>query len=333
MAIRMGIIGCGRWMSRGHIGLLMASPDVGIVGLADPSDESIATLCATHPGLDDIPAFADHRAMLDAVKPDAVVIATPHTLHLEHAVDAFAAGCHVMLEKPMVTSVAEARTLLAKRDEAGRELLVAYQRHYTPAYRYVAAAIAGGDIGAVEYVAGLQTLHWTELTEGRWRQDYALSGGGQMIDAGSHLFDSIMFAIDRDVAAVMAYQSGLTPGVDVNSAIALRFAGGALATIALVGMAPAGWWEDISFYGSDGAILIRTPGFGDWADATVTHRHKTKGDIAVELPAASTPDGNFIDLILGRDENRSPGEAGLRVIQVSEAAARSAESGREERPD
>ena len=238
-----------------------------------------------------------------------------------------------MLEKPMVTTGAEARTLLAKRDAAGRELLVAYQRHYTPTYRYVAEAIGRGDIGEIEYVAGLQTLHWTELTDGRWRQDFELSGGGQMIDAGSHLFDSIMYAIDRDVAAVMAYQSGIAPGVDVNSAIALRFEGGALATVALVGMAPSGWWEDISFYGSDGAILIRTPGFGDWADATVIHRHKTKGDIAVEFPEASTPDQNFIDVILGRDQNRSSGEAGLRVIQVSAAAARSAESGREERPD
>ncbi len=333
MAIRMGIIGCGRWMSRGHIGLLLASPDVAIVGLADPSDESVAAMRAAHPGLGDVPAFADDREMMAAVNPDAVVIATPHTLHLEHALDAFAAGCHVMLEKPMVTSVAEARTLLARRDAVGRELVVAYQRHYTPTYRYVAEAIARGDIGEIEYVAGLQTLHWTELTEGRWRQDFELSGGGQMIDAGSHLFDSIMFAIDRDVAAVMAYQSGLTPGVDVNSAISLRFDGGALANLALVGMAPAGWWEDISFYGSEGAILIRTPGFGDWADATVTHRHKTKGDIAVELPEASTPDQNFIEVILGRDQNRSPGEAGLRVIQVSETAARSAQSGREERPD
>ncbi len=224
--IRFGIIGCGQWMGMTHIGRLLASADAEIVGLADPAAESIERTRADHPGLEYTPDFTDHGEMLEAVKPDAVVIATPHTLHMRHALDSFAAGCHILLEKPMVTSVAEARELLARRDELGKVLMVSYQRHYLPAYLYVAKAIARGDIGEIEYVAGLQTQAWVQGTGGSWRQDPKFSGGGQLIDSGSHLIDFMMYAVDQEVAGVIAYQADLATPVNVNSAISLRFESG-----------------------------------------------------------------------------------------------------------
>ena len=319
-------------MGMSHIGRLLASEDTEIVGLADPAKESIEKRRADHPGLADIPDFADHREMLAATKPDAVAIATPHTLHMEHALDSFAAGCHVLLEKPMVTSVAEARELLAKRDELGKELMVSYQRHYLPAYRYVAETIARGDIGDIEYVAGLQTQAWVQGTTGSWRQDPEFSGGGQLIDSGSHLIDIIMYAVNQEVAGVMAYQTDLGTPVNVNSAVSIRFENGALGTISVVGNGPRGMWEDVSFYGSKGAILLRTPSIADWRETIVTHENHETGDVEIQFPEESTPDQNFIDVILGRDKLLAPGESGLRVIQVTEAAMRSAQSGREEKP-
>ena len=319
-------------MGMSHIGRLLASADAEIVGLADPAKDSIEKTRADHPGLKDTPDFADHREMLEVTKPDAVAIATPHTLHMQHALDSFAAGCHILLEKPMVTSVAEARELLARRDELGKVLMVSYQRHYLPAYRYVAVAIARGDIGEIEYVAGLQTQAWVKGTAGSWRQDPEFSGGGQLIDSGSHLIDIIMYAVDQEVAGVMAYQADLSMPVNINSAISLRFENGALGTISVVGNGPRGMWEDVSFYGSEGAILLRTPSIEDWRKTVITHENHKTGDVEVVLPEESTPDENFIDVILGRDELKAPGESGLRVIQVTEAATRSAQSGREEKP-
>ena len=330
--IRFGIIGCGNWMRMSHIKQLLELPDAEIVALADPSDDSIATTRETFPDLRDTPAFADHREMLATAKPDAVAIATPHTLHMEHSLDAFDSGCHVLLEKPMVTSVAEARQLLAKRDELGKELMVSYQRHYLPEYQYVAEAIARGDIGEIEYVAALQSQAWLGGTAGSWRQDPEFSGGGQLIDSGSHLIDIVMYAVNQEVASVMAYLTNLSTPVNINSAIALRFEGGAMGTISVVGNGPRGMWEDVSFYGSKGTILLRTPAIEKVRRTLVTHENHETGEVAVQMPEGSTPDQNFIDVILGRAALKAPGEAGLRVIQVTEAAARSARSGREETP-
>ena len=322
-------------MGNSHIPRLVASKETEIVGLADPTLESIDQRQTAHPTLNSVPDYRDHREMLEKTKPDAVAIASPHTLHMEHAMDSFAADCHVLLEKPMVTSVREARELLSKRDESGKLLIVSYQRHYLPAYRYVAEAIGRGEIGDVEYVAGLQSQSWVQQTAGSWRQDPRFSGGGQLIDSGSHLIDIIMYAINEEVAGVLAYQTNLGTPVNVNSAISIRFQNGALGTISVVGHGPDGMGEDISFYGSKGTILLRTPTFkaGQGQETIVTHENHKTGPVDIRFPEESTPDQNFIDAIRGKAKILAPGESGLRVIQVTEAATRSASSGREEVPD
>lgn len=319
-------------MRMSHIERLVASPEAEIVGLADPSDDSIATTRETFPALKETPAFADHQELMAATKPAAVAIATPHTLHMRHAMDAFDAGCHILLEKPMVTSVGEARQLIARRDELSLELMVSYQRHYLPAYRYVAEAIARGDIGDIEYVAGLQSQAWLGATAGSWRQDQQFSGGGQLIDSGSHLIDIMMYAVNQEVVGVMAYQTNLSSDVNINSAIALRFGNGAMGTISVVGNGPRNMWEDVSFYGSKGTILLRTPSIDDHKNTQVLHENHATGDVTVEMPEGSTPDQNFIDVLNGTAELMAPAEAGLRVIQVTEAAMLSAKSGKEEIP-
>src|SRR5208282_2684920 len=68
--------------------------------------------------------FEDYRAMLDQVPMDGVVISSPHVLHYEHAVGALARGCHLLVEKPLTTSAADARDLMAKADAAGRQVIV-----------------------------------------------------------------------------------------------------------------------------------------------------------------------------------------------------------------
>ena len=176
-AIRMGIIGCGNFMST-HIPRLLDIDDVEIVGLADPSTASIARMKERNPGLAGVAEYASHRDLLRDARPGAVEVGSPHALHFEQIVDALDAGCHVMTEKPLVCTVAEGEEALACRDRAGTILMVSYQRHYSPAHRYIRQQIQSGAIGRIQLVTGLQHHGWYWEQRGQWRQDPELSGGG-----------------------------------------------------------------------------------------------------------------------------------------------------------
>ena len=327
--IRVGIIGCGGNMS-GHVKRLVEAHagEVEVAALVDPGAGAIERLAERHPAVAGAPRFADHREMLAAVRPDAVEISTPHTLHYQQIVDSLEAGAHVLTEKPMVCEVGHALDVIRRSRALGKVLLVSYQRHYQPLFRYVRDQIAAGELGDVQFVSGLQSQDWYRGTRGTWRSRLALSGGGQLNDSGSHLLDVLLWATGQAVAAVHCFQEDLGGEVDINSALSLRFRSGATGTLSIVGNAPGGMWEDITIYGSKGAIFFRTAGVRGEPER-FQQRWFDRPDVltAPALPPASDPDANFVDAIKGRAAVESPAECGLRVIELTEAAWRSARTG------
>lgn len=327
--IRMAIIGCGGNMS-GHVTRLVKehAGEVEVVALVDPSEASIDKLVQANPSVADIPRFAAHDAMLASIRPDAVEISTPHTLHYRHIMDSLDAGAHVLTEKPMVCEVGHALEVIRHSRVLGKVLLVSYQRHYQPVFRYIKQQIADGGLGEIQFITGLQNQNWLNATRGLWRQRLSLSGGGQLNDSGSHLLDILLWMTGLSVEQVHCFQENLGSEVDINSAVSLRFRNGATGTLSVIGNAPGNMWEDITIYGSAGAIYYRTSGVrGEpvrfqqrWFD-----RAETLTD--PPLPEGSDPDTNFIDAIRGRAVVESPAICGLRVIELTEAAWRSARTG------
>ena len=107
--------------------------------------------------------------------------------------------------------------------------------------------------------------------------------------------------------------------MDINSALALRFKNGAQGTVSVIGDAPC-WYEDFTIWGEAGVLFYR--------NGRLSHCGPD-GAIAEpeNLPAGGDPDKNFIDAILGRDVVWAPPVCGLRVIELTEAAWKSAEAG------
>ncbi len=316
--VRIGIIGAGG-IARAHVKRLMDIPEAEVVAFADPSEAAIGRMRTEFPHTAGIPCFADYCEMLARVPMDAVQINTPHTQHFEQGMAALAANKHVLMEKPMVCSVPHAHALI----EAGRGkvLMIAYQRRFQGTYACVRDLIQSGAVGQVQYVAALQSQGWLRGTRGTWRQCKALSGGGQLNDSGSHLIDVLLWATGLVADTVYATCCNYDTEVDIDSALVLQFTNGAQGTLSVIGDSPM-WWEEFSVWGSEGAVLYRNGAvmmqrFGESTMTTVT-----------DLPADSTPDRNFIDAILGRDAVQVPPECGLRVIELTEAAWRSAEEGR-----
>ena len=319
--IRTGFIGCGGNASS-HIGRVLQIPEAEVVALCDPSSDSLARAKERNPGARDLPEFADYQKMLAEVELDAVQISTPHTLHFEQIMASLDKGLHVLSEKPMVCSVEHAHKVIAKANEVNRTLMISYQRHLQPAYRFVRDKVNAGEMGDIQFVSALQDQRWYEGTKGLWRQQLSLSGGGQLNDSGSHLLDIVLWMTGLGVDEVHAFVENFESEVDINSALTVKFKNGALGNLSIVGNSPVGgMWEDITVWGTKAVVYIR--------NGKIIYK-AADSDEAVEpegLPEASTPDRNFYDAILGRDEVQVPPECGLRVIELTEAAWESARTG------
>ena len=322
--VKIGLIGCGGIM-HWHVGNYREIKQARIAALCDTSRTMLQKMVEKHPELAGLPTFKDYRKMVADVELDGVVIATPHTLHVEQILTCLGAGLHVLTEKPMVCGVADAKKVMKKAEQKRRVMMISYQRHFDPAFRLARKLIAEGKLGRLTFVTALQGQEWLRGTKGTWRQKAALSGGGQLNDSGSHLVDIILWVTGLVPESVFARIDNRGTEVDILSALTMRFKGGAIGTLSIVGDAP-GWWEEIAFYGEEGALYIRNgkllhcvrkkTGWG--ADTT---------DITGKLKYAGNFDRNFVDAILGKDEPQTPPVCGLRVMQLTEAAWESGKTG------
>ncbi len=316
--VRLGFIGCGGIMGT-HVRRLEGSESE-IVALADPGAGAIHRLKSRHPRLDGVAEFDDWEKMLEEVELDAVEIGSPHTLHHEQIMGALQRGLHVLCEKPLTCTSAHAREVCARAALAERVVAVSYQRHYQGNYRFMRELVESGRLGEVQYVAAFQAQEWLRATRGAWRQQLSLSGGGQLNDSGSHLMDMLMWTTGLKAEEVCARCENFDTEVDINSAISVRFEGGALGTVSVIGNAPR-WYEDFTIFGSEGAVYYR--------NGQITHQTGHHGAV-LELRSAPDwmdPDKNFVAAVRGEAENGCPPEIGLRVIEITEAAWRSAEAG------
>ena len=318
--VRVGIIGTGG-ISSGHIRRLIANPNAEITAICDIRPEAMADKVEKYPELKDVPQFDDFRKMIAAGNLDAVEICTPHTTHFEQIMGSLDNGLHVLSEKPMVCTIADAHTVLKKIETTGKTFVLNYQRSYQPEFLFIKEAIASGEYGEVQFVQGLQGQEWLRGCAGTWRHDPALSGGGQLNDSGSHMLAILLFVTGLEVDSVFGYIENLGAKVDINSALSLKFTSGAIGNISVVGNGP-GWYEDITIWCSKGAFYMRN-GKLEVSDAMGKRRTPT----AEELPKGNNPDDNFIAAILGKEEIGSPAMWGLRVIELTEPAWKSAASG------
>ena len=330
--VRIGLIGCGGIMGA-HIGNFRAIKRAEIAALADVKKSQMAAAISNHPELEGVPQFSDYRQMIEHTDLDGVVIATPHAHHFGQIMTCLEADLHVLVEKPMVCTVAHAKQVIKAARRQGKVAMIAYQRHYSPAWRFLRKMMEQGALGKLTFVNALQAQDWLRWTKGGWRHNPRLSCGGQLNDAGSHLIDALLWATGLQPHTVFAQIANRGTRVDILSGLTVRFRGGAIGTLSVVGDAP-GWWEDIAFYGEKGGLYIRRDYLSMPDDRLFrTSRGKSlfSADIRELKPTSrrvGNADKNFVDSILGRDEPQTPAMWGLRVMQLTEAAWTSARTGK-----
>lgn len=280
----------------------------------------------------DRPAYGDHGEMLDeeADDLDAALVVTPHALHFAEASACLDAGLHVLVEKPMTVDVADAVELVDLAGERDRVLQVGYQRHFHPVFREMKRVVDGGRIGEPHAVSCHLGQSWADIQAGTWRTDPDLSGGGQLYDTGSHLLDAMLWTAGAEPRTVAAEMTFSEPGVDVNSALTMTLERDGRPMTANVSISGDG----LAVEPKEGYFVWGTEGRLSYTEGTlyVTEgdgvRYRTEITEGIDFRTLTRKKlENFVASVRGEAEPAVPGECGLRVTTLTEAAYRAADTG------
>ncbi len=319
--VHIALVGCGG-MAHSHIQTLLKIPEVRIVAVVDPVQSLTSSFKQRY--AHDAREYASLDALLADRPPalDAVVLVTPHTMHFAQATQALQAGLHVLVEKPMVTNSDHAYELWRTVNRTNRHLAIGFQAPYTAHYRYIQSLRDSGAIGKPQIVQGWLAQGWLTASRGTWRQDPALSGGGQMYDSGAHVLNGMMCLMNEPVVEVACMHDTCGSPVDINGVAIMRFQSGAMGSVAIGGNSP-GWNVRVSLQ-TDKLQIVTGPhgGFIEFhgSDQFNTPQLPTSSD-----PAAFTAHQNFVNVILGRETLVSPVRMGVLLSVLMDALYESAD--------
>jgi predicted dehydrogenase len=225
----IGIIGSGGIALANHIPGFALCPQAKVVALCD-SDPQVLARAQQATGI--ATALADYRDLLRRDDVQAVVIATPNFVHRPIALAAIAAGKHVLCEKPIAMSYAEADEMRRAADAAGVRHMTAFTYRFVPAMRYMAHLVKSGFIGQPYHFRAQRFQDWGQRSVG-WRQVKKLAGTGELGDMLSHRIDFAQLLVGntrRLVARLKQYidiRNGQPSDLDDWVALLIDFENGA----------------------------------------------------------------------------------------------------------
>ena len=333
--LRVAIVGCGS-IARQHVIRYHAHPHADLAALADvvpgqkEAMQSRLEAAKADPGIiEHVPYFTDVARMYEEIQPDAVSICTPHTLHYDHCCQALEAGCHVMVEKPMVTSLAHAVDLEKWVARSGKQLQIGYITPARASCQRLRQLCRNREYGDLKVVNCHISQPWYEPTHGSWRQQPELSGGGMIYDSGAHVLNTLVWTVESDVEVVHAFVDNLDAPVDINGTINVRFTNGVIACVAVCGQATAhssGTWNF-----EHGSAM-----FNPWNAGPLTvfaRRDGKNSEVDAQVTGEdTTPQDNFIDTVRGNAEPATSPRNGVIQSQLIDAIYESARSGSPAKP-
>lgn len=258
--VRMGLIGSG-WITEQHIEACAAAPETEVVALADyPRDRG------GRPGRGEALAqkvgiatyFADYRKMLEDPNVEMVTVCLPNHLHAEVTLAALEAGKHVVVEKPLCLSLADADRIVAKAAEVGRIVGYAEELCFCPKFVRGKQIVDAGGLGELLF------LEQTEIHGGPysdWFFDPELAGGGALIDLGCHAIEYARWMFDKaPVTRVSADISTMVHGgrgpVDDHCLLTLEFEGKKKALLQAGWIQQGGMTSEARIQGTQGVLRI-----------------------------------------------------------------------------
>ena len=322
--LRIGMVGCGR-MARHHVSEIAATRGLTVVALCDSNRdrrEQLRNELAPR-----AQTFASLDAMLKA-ELDAVVVCTPNNLHCPMSLKALKAGLHVLCEKPLAGTVADATRIVQAARRARRVLHVNQSLRYNAQYQTVANLVHQGRIGEPIHVRCIRASGRTPdkgWSPGATWFVSKKSQGGIINDIAIHNADLLRW-LCGDVAKIAATVDIRTPGIDAPDDVTalFRFSSGATGILTVSWALPSGG-GGLEVYGTKGRIrmgyseepieLIRITAKGP----TTTYPALKK-----RVPSSHAA---FVNAVNGKAPSPTPGELGRDAVAICEAIAQAGKSG------
>lgn len=327
---KVAVLSFAHGHANGYLRNLAARPDVEVVA-TDPEWKSSTDHVPRGPQVAEELGVRYLDSYVDALDwgPDAVVVCSENTRHRELVELAAAARAHVLCEKPMATTVADAEAMLAATRAAGVHLMVAFPVRFAPAFETLRAKVRAGELGTVQGIVG--TNNGMLPLDRAWFTDPALSGGGSMVDHVVHCADMIDSLLGEAAASVYAVSNRILyadAAVDVETGglVTVTYPSGVIATIDCSWSQPrtAPTWGGLTLevVGTKGSVRIAP---------FATHVGGYGPDGAVWLAYGPDFDASMIDeFITAIRDGRSPqpdGAVGVRTTAIMAAALESARTG------
>jgi predicted dehydrogenase len=348
--IRCAVLGAGWWGTTAHIPAFKAHPLAELIAVQH-HDAAQAARAAAHFGVPYAAASVDEVLALPGLQ--AVAISSTPNLHFPQAKAALERGLHVLIEKPMTFTAAEARELVALAERKSLQVVMSAPWHYTPHAVEAQRLVRAGALGRLKMINILMTNFTMGLYQGKpWGEvfgdsptlqnaarpfaepgrasysDSALAGGGQIYCQVSHVAAYLSFLTGRRPAEVFARFDNAGTSVDVFDSLSLKLDDGTLVSLASHGAPMLSDRQfEVRLYGTEGMLLMEL-----WKGTMAYHNRRCEVTPSPDLPAEFVypmyaPATNLIDAAAGKAANGSPGVHGAFAMEVIDAACRSAQSG------
>ena len=248
--IRFGIVGAGA-ISQGYGQAFHGCGEAEAVAVADTRLDAAKSLGEVL----GCPAFASHQAMAEASELDAVLVCTPPSSHAEICLDFIDRGVHVLCEKPFTVTAAEAETVVCSARDKGVKITMASKFRYVEDVIRAKQIVDSGILGEIILFDNAFTAR-VDMSK-RWNSDPAVSGGGVLIDNGTHSVDIARYFLGP-LSEVHVMEGRRSQGLKVEDTVQVfvRSERGAMGTIDLSWSINKELERYISIYGSQGTVIV-----------------------------------------------------------------------------
>jgi predicted dehydrogenase len=306
--MRVALFGCG-WIQDFHARGVLAHGDE-LVAVTNHREETARTFADRH-GIPRITTDWEELAADPSI--GAAVVATPNALHAPQTIALLRSGTHVLVEKPMATSVAECDAMIEAGRASGAVLMVAHCWRFRDEVIALRDRVAAGELGAITKTRGYGAHAGWGPTG--WFTDPELAGGGALLDMGVHAIDTARFLLGdpepgRVCAAVGTRFAEGRYDVDDDGVLLIGWSNGTNSIV------ESGWWQphvggleaDTEVYGTKGYARIWPP-----EAAAQDYEHCTQ-------PMYTAQMAEFLDAVEAGRSPRPSGEDGRVVMRIVEAA-------------
>ncbi len=327
--LNIGIIGAGAVVQGAHVKAFEERGDVKVAAIADPSEAYREAVGAR---LGCARLYDDYRKVLDDPEVQALDVCLPHYLHEQVVLDAFAAGKHVLLEKPIAMTVEQADRMIEAARAARLQFYCALNQRFYPAHRRLKTIVDSGEYG--KPFLALCQLVGDELDRmnqpANWKGTWDRAGGGALIDTGTHIVDLVVWWFGRPKTVSCQWGRFVVQPenkADDNVAVTFGYDGMLVQLCVCYSCRTDAWRETKQVYFPDASIHITMD-----ADVPILVGQDRQPLVPVEVESMrSWWDGSvtagihhWLDCFLGKVRPAYGPEAARDTLEVILAAYRSA---------